>query len=161
MPVAGGPRYAQPILEFASVKCLLLDLVSVDIVTADGESLTASETQNSELFWGIRGGGGNFGVVTSFEYRLHPVGREVMFAATMYPLRTAHEVLVSWRDFMADAPEEVSSGVIFWSVPAVPDFTDETHGEPIITVAAMHCGPVKEGRLVLQPLRNSPSHSWI
>lgn len=129
------------------------NLVSVDIVTADGEFLTASETQNPELFWGIRGGGGNFGVVTSFEYRLHPVGPEVMFAATMYPLGTANEVLVSWRDFMADAPEEVSSEVIFWSVPAVPDFPDETHGEPIVTVAAMHCGPVEEGRRVLQPLR--------
>lgn len=129
------------------------NLVSVDIVTADGEFLTASETQNPELFWGIRGGGGNFGVVTSFEYRLHPVGPEVMFVATMYPLGTAHDVLVSWRDFMAEAPEEVSSEVIFWSVPAVPDFPDETHGEPIITVAAMHCGPVEEGRRVLQPLR--------
>jgi len=129
------------------------NLVSVDIVTADGEFLTASETQNPELFWGIRGGGGNFGIVTSFEYRLHPVGPEVMFAATMYPLRTAREVLVSWRDFMADAPEEVSSEVIFWSVPAVPDFPHETHGEPIVTVAAMHCGPVEEGRRVLQPLR--------
>lgn len=129
------------------------NLVSVDIVTADGEYLTASENQNSELFWGIRGGGGNFGVVTSFEYRLHPVGPDVMFAATMYPLKRAHEVVSSWRDFMEDAPEEVSSEVIFWSVPAVPEFPEETHGEPIVTVAAMHCGPVEEGQRVLQPLR--------
>ncbi|MBX0325595.1 FAD-binding protein [Halomicroarcula sp. F13] len=130
------------------------NLVSVDIVTADGEFLTASETQSPELFWGIRGGGGNFGVVTSFEYRLHPVGPKVMFAGVMYPLATAREVVPAWRDFMADAPEEVSSELVFWSVPAVPDFPEETHGEPIVTVAAMHCGPAEEGERILWPLRD-------
>jgi FAD/FMN-containing dehydrogenase/predicted ester cyclase len=129
------------------------NLVSVDIVTADGEFLTASETQNPELFWGIQGGGGNFGVVTSFEYRLHPVGPEVMFVGVMYPLVTAYEVVPAWRDFMADAPEEISSELVFWSVPAVPEFPNEAHGEPIVTVAAVHCGPVEEGERVLRPLR--------
>lgn len=129
------------------------NLLAVDIVTADGRLLKASETENRELFWGIRGGGGNFGVVTSFEYRLHPVGPEVMLAAVMYPLEIAREVVTAWRDFMDSAPEEVSSQAVFWSVPAVPGFPEETHGRPVIVLAATHCGPAAEGERVLQPLR--------
>lgn len=129
------------------------NLVSLDLVTADGEFLTASERENPELFWGLRGGGGNFGVVTSFEYRLHPVGPEVMFAAPMYPLETARDILPEWRDFVEDAPEEVTAQAIFWSVPDLPDFPEELHGEPILVLPAMHCGPVEEGRRTLQPLR--------
>ena len=129
------------------------NLVSVDIVTADGEFLTASEYQHSDLFWGIRGGGGNFGVVTSFEYRLHPVGPEVMFSGALYPLDTAREILPLWRDFMADAPDEISSQAVFWSIPAVPDFPEDLHGEPIVAIVATHCGPVADGQQDLQPLR--------
>ena len=128
-------------------------LVSVDLVTVDGDVITASEDEHAELFWGLRGGGGNFGVVTSFEYQLHPVGPEVAFAGTLYPLETAHTVVSEWRDFMDDAPEEVSSSAIFWSVPAVPDFPEEIHGEPIVAVTALHCGSVEDGQRVLAPLR--------
>jgi FAD/FMN-containing dehydrogenase len=84
------------------------NLVSADIVTAAGEFLTASETENAELLWGLRGGGGNFGVVTSFEYRVHPVGPEMMTIGTAYPLEHAEEVLRAWRDFTADAPDEAT-----------------------------------------------------
>src|SRR5918993_2464034 len=84
------------------------NLVSVDVVTADGRSLTASEDENADLFWAIRGGGGNFGVVTSFEYRLHPVGPEVMCAFVFYPGDRAKEVLRSIEAYMAEAPDEVS-----------------------------------------------------
>ncbi|WP_458209129.1 FAD-binding protein [Haladaptatus sp. NG-SE-30] len=129
------------------------NLRSVDIVTADGEFLTACGTENRELFWGIKGGGGNFGVVTSFEYRLHPVGPEVMFAGAMYPLETARDILPAWREYMADAPEEVTAEAAFWSIPEVPDFPEETHGEPIVALLAVHCGSVETGRRVLQPLR--------
>ncbi|WP_458185583.1 FAD-binding protein [Haladaptatus sp. NG-WS-4] len=129
------------------------NLRSVDVVTAAGEFLTASETENRELFWGIRGGGGNFGVVTSFEYRLHPVGPEVMFAGAMYPLETARDILPTWREYMADAPEEASAEAAFWTVPEVPDFPEETHGEPVVALLAVHCGSVETGRRVLQPLR--------
>lgn len=129
------------------------NLVSVDMVTADGEFVTASEHENPDLFWAIRGGGGNFGVVTSFEYRLHPVGPDVMFAGVMYPMATARNVVPAWRDFMADAPDDLSAEVVFWSVPAVSEFPEETHGAPIVTVAAVHCGAVEDGQRIVQPLR--------
>src|SRR3712207_2639019 len=84
------------------------NLVSVDVVTADGRFLTASEEENEDLFWGIRGGGGNFGVVNSFEYRLHPVGPEVTFCFVLYPEDRAKEVLQACEEYMAEAPDEVS-----------------------------------------------------
>lgn len=129
------------------------NLVSVDVVTADGTVLTANRHENAELFWGVRGGGGNFGVVTSFEYRLHPVGPEVMFAAPMYPHDKARELLPVWRDMVEEMPEEVTAQAVFWSIPAVSDFPEELHGEPIVVFPAMHCGTAEEGNRVLQPLR--------
>jgi FAD/FMN-containing dehydrogenase len=98
------------------------NLLSVDIVTADGRFHTASNSKNADLFWGIRGGGGNFGVVTSFEYRLHPVGPVVTLCAPWYPVETAKDVLPAWRDFMTTAPEQISSNALFWTIPPVPDF---------------------------------------
>ena len=88
------------------------NLLSTDVVSADGLLLTASETENADLFWGIRGGGGNFGVVTTFEYRLHPVGPEVMAAAVMYPFEQATELLHAWREYTKQAPDEVTSEVL-------------------------------------------------
>ena len=129
------------------------NLVSVDMVTADGKFLTASETQNSELFWGIRGGGGNFGVVTTFEFQAHPIGPEVMFTVAWYPAETGNEVLPKWFDFMSSAPEEVSSSALFWSIPPIPDLPEELHGKRIVIMTALHCGDADEGERVLQPLR--------
>src|SRR6476469_6607391 len=90
-------------------------LVSVDIVTADGELRRASATENEDLFWAIRGAGSNFGVVTSFEFRAHPVGPMVFVGAIFYPFEEASSILPAWRDFMATAPEELSSLAICWS----------------------------------------------
>ncbi len=129
------------------------NLISVDIVTADGALRTASATENSDLFWGIRGGGGNFGVVISFEFQLHPVGPEVMFAGALYPLEQARTVVPCWRDFIRAAPEEVSSQAVFWSVPAVDAFPPHTRGAPVVALVAMHCGSPAEGQRALQPLR--------
>lgn len=129
------------------------NLVSADIVTAAGEFLTASETENAELLWGLRGGGGNFGVVTSFEYRVHPVGPEVMTIGTAYPLEHAEEVLRAWRDFTADAPDEATTAVLALSVPAVPDFPEELHDRPIIVLDGMYAGSVDEGERTFAPLR--------
>jgi len=129
------------------------NLKSVDIVTADGKFLTASENENSELFWGIRGGGGNFGVVTSFEFRLHPVGPMVTLCAPWYPVDNAKEMLAKWTKFMDDAPEEFSGLALFWTIPAAPDIPEEHHGKRAIVFAGVHCGSLEEGERVIQPLR--------
>ena len=129
------------------------NLVSADVVTADGELLRASEDRNPDLFWALRGGGGNFGVVTSFEFRLHEVGPEVMFAVTMYPAARARELLPVWRDFMDDVPEEVSGEALFWTIPHVEAFPEEARGQEVFMVAALHCGDPEEGERTLRPLR--------
>ncbi len=129
------------------------NLLSVEIVTADGQLLTASETENGDLFWGIRGGGGNFGIVTSFEFRLHPVGPTVMLCAPWYPAENAKEILIAWRKFMESAPEELSSNALFWTVPAVPGFPEAAHGKRALILAAVYSGPADEGARVVQPLR--------
>jgi FAD/FMN-containing dehydrogenase len=129
------------------------NLLSVDIVTADGQFRRASATENEDLFWAVRGAGSNFGVVTSFEFEAHPVGPMVMVAAVFYPLADAPSILPAWRDFMATAPEEVSSIAICWSIPPHPPFPPELHGTPVCVVAAPYIGPVEEGERILQPLR--------
>jgi FAD/FMN-containing dehydrogenase len=129
------------------------NLISVDIVTADGQLRRASATENEDLFWAVRGAGSNFGVVTSFEFEAHPVGPMVMVAAVFYPLDLARLLLPAWRDFMASAPEELSSFAICWSIPAHEPFPPELHGSPVFVVAAAYCGSVEAGEAVVQPLR--------
>ena len=129
------------------------NLVSVDIVTADGRVRTASETENPDLFWAVRGAGSNFGVVTSFEFRLHAVGPLVAFAAPIYALEDAERVVPAWRDFMDAAPDEVSSQLFLWSVPAAEAFPAELHDRAIVAPAAVYAGPAEEGERVLRPLR--------
>src|SRR5436309_4718156 len=107
-------------------------LLSVDIVTADGQFRKASATENEDLFWADRGAGRNFGVVTSFEFKAHPVGPLVFVGAIFYPFEDATSILPAWRDFMAAAPEELSSLAICWSIPPVPPFPPELHGTPIV-----------------------------
>ena len=129
-------------------------LVSVDIVTANGKLVRASKTENPDLFWGIRGGGGNFGVVTSFEFELFPVGPTVTLCAPFYPLdENAGDLVRSWRDFMSKAPEEVTSNCLFWSVPAHPNFPEELQGRPVVIPAVVHIGNPKEAGDLMQPLR--------
>ena len=128
-------------------------LLSVDIVTADGRFQRASATENEDLFWAVRGAGSNFGVVTSFEFRAHEVGPTVFVGATFYPQEDAPTILPAWRDFMAEAPEELSSLAICWSIPPHEPFPPELHGTPIVAVAAAYCGSVEEGERVVQPLR--------
>jgi FAD/FMN-containing dehydrogenase len=128
-------------------------LLSVDIVTADGQLRRASATENEDLFWAVRGAGSNFGVVTSFEFQAHPVGPMVFVGAIFYPFEDAATILPAWRDFMATAPEELSSLAICWSVPPAEPFPPELHGTPVVVVAAAYCGPVEEGEQIVQPLR--------
>jgi len=129
------------------------NLVSVDVVTADGRFLTASETENEDLFWGIRGGGGNFGVVTSFEYRLHPVGPEVTVCFVLYPGERAKEVLRFCEEYVAEAPDEVSPLAFLGQVPRDEIFPQSWHGEQFVALLAVHPGEVEEGERVLRPLR--------
>ena len=129
------------------------NLRSVDLVTADGELVTASESENPDLFWGVRGGGGNFGIVVSFEYRLHPVGPEVMLAAPLYAEEKAPKILRAWRDFCADAPDEVTSEVDFWAIPELPGVAKELYGRPVVAVASVYAGPADEGERLLQATR--------
>lgn len=129
------------------------NLRSVDVVTADGHFVKASRDENSDLFWAIQGGGGNFGVVTDFEYQLHPVGPEVLFLLTLHPVEQASSVLAQWRDFMLTAPDEFSSNAFFWTVPPAPFIPAEAHGRRVVVTAGMYAGAVKEGAAVIQPLR--------
>lgn len=130
------------------------NLVSAEIVTADGRLLTASEHEHADLFWALRGGGGNFGVVTSFEYRLHPVGPEVLFLGVIYPIEQAPQILPRWRDFMAGAPDEFSGNAMFWSIPEGSPFPPELYNRAILFLPGVYAGPVAEGKRLLQPLRS-------
>ena len=128
-------------------------LLSVDVVTANGDFVTASEEQNADLFWAIRGGGGNFGVVTSFEFKLYPVGPMVTLCAPFYPAEEAKDILPVWKKFVDSSPDEVSSTAMFWTIPPVPDFPEDVHGRRVLILTAVHCGSPEEGEKVLQPLR--------
>lgn len=130
------------------------NLVSVDIVTADGVLRTASEDENAELFWGVRGGGGNFGVITSFEFAVHPVGPTVMLLLAIYRAADAAKVMKGWRDFMATAPDEIGGSMVeFATVPEDPEFPEEAWGEKVMTLAGVWAGPADEGEAAVQPLR--------
>jgi FAD/FMN-containing dehydrogenase len=129
------------------------NLLSVDIVTADGVLRRASTTENEDLFWAVRGAGSNFGVVTSFEFQAHPVGPMVMVGAVFYPLDEITELLPAWRDYTASAPDELSSVGLCWSVPPHEPFPPEHHGKPVLVIAGAYAGPVEDGEPVVQPLR--------
>jgi FAD/FMN-containing dehydrogenase len=129
------------------------NLVSVEIVTADGQVRRASAAENEDLFWAVRGAGSNFGVVTSFEFQAHPVGPMVMVGAIFYPLEQGRELLPKWRDYVESAPDELSSIALVWSVPPHEPFPAEFHGAPVLVVAGVYSGSVEEGEPVVQPLR--------
>jgi hypothetical protein len=128
-------------------------LISAEVVTADGRVLVASEAENADLFWALRGGGGNFGVVTSFEYRLHALGPDVAFAGPVYPLEESARVMAGLRDFVSDAPDEINVSATWWSIPAVPGFPEELHGRPVVIIGGLFAGTAPEGESRLMPLR--------
>jgi FAD/FMN-containing dehydrogenase len=127
------------------------NLSSVEVVTADGEVRTASEGANEDLFWALRGGGGNFGVVTSFEYRLHPV-REIYGGPILYELDDAASVLRFYRDFIRDAPEEFGGFPAWQIAPPLPFIPEDRHGEPFLIFITCWAGPIEEGEAALAPL---------
>jgi FAD/FMN-containing dehydrogenase len=133
---------------------LTLDnLLSVDVVTADGRLVQASEEENAELFWGIRGAGPNFGIVTSFEFRLHPVGPTIVHGAVVHPTEQAVELAEVFRAFVEESPDEVMT--TFAITRAVPEeeYPPEVAGRAIALVSAMHCGSPEEAERDLAPLR--------
>jgi hypothetical protein len=129
------------------------NVLRVEIVTADGQVRTASESENADLFWAIRGGGGNFGVVTHFEFQLHPVGPIVNYAGIMYRLEDAAKILPQWLKFMGQAPREFSCNLFYWTVPDIPDFPPEARNVDIVAISGVHCGDLDEGAAFIQPLR--------
>jgi len=128
-------------------------LRSCDVVTAEGEFLVADKHQNPDLFWGLRGGGGNFGIVTNFTFALHPLGPTVLAGLVAWPMDDAPMVLRFLRDFLADAPDEVGLMANLRLAPPLPVIPAELHGQPIVALVATYAGPAKEGERVFAPLR--------
>jgi FAD/FMN-containing dehydrogenase len=128
------------------------NLVSADVVTASGDVLTASERENEELFWGLRGGGGNFGVVTSFKYRLHDVD-QVLAGAIFYSGDDLEAVLHLFRDFVTDAPDELTVIAVVMTAPPFPFLPDHAHGKLAVALAVCYAGDLEKGESVLLPLR--------
>jgi FAD/FMN-containing dehydrogenase len=129
------------------------NLIAADVVTADGKLLRASADENPELFWAIRGGGGNFGVVTSFKYRLHQVGPQVIAGLVVHPFAQAKEVLEAWRAFVATAPDEVSAWVVLRKAPPLPFLPAEWHGKEILVLAVCALGDLEAAEKAVAPLR--------
>jgi FAD/FMN-containing dehydrogenase len=128
-------------------------VVSAEIVTADGEVLTASADENPDLYWAIRGGGGNFGIVTRFEFELHPLGPEVAFSATFYPIEEYAQVLRGFRSYMEQAPNEVTAVCVSLTFPANPELPEAIHDRPVVIVGGVYTGDVEEGLKATEPLR--------
>jgi FAD/FMN-containing dehydrogenase len=129
------------------------NLVSAEVVLADGRRVRASADDHSDLYWALRGGGGNFGVVTAFELRLHELGPEVFGLNVAYPIEDAARVLAGWRDAVADAPDELSTAGLVWSLPVVDELPGELRGLPYVGVAGMWAGDPDEGERATRRLR--------
>ena len=123
-------------------------LVSVDLVTADGEFVQASAERNPDLFWGVRGGGGNFGIVTEFEFRCVPLGPQVLAGPIFWPMEQSPEVLRFYRDWVADAPDELMTIVVHRKAPPLPFVPAELHGKPVVVVVCCWAGDIEEGETV-------------
>lgn len=126
---------------------------SMDVVTANGEVVRASERENADLFWGLRGGGGNFGVVTNFEYALHPLGPEVFAGAVAWTADSTPQVLEMYRKLASEAPPELTCVVALRLAPPAPWIRKEVHGKPIVVLFLCHSGPVEEAETLLAPVK--------
>src|SRR4051794_10506515 len=128
-------------------------LIGADVVTADGRYVHTSADENPELFWGIRGGGGNFGVVTSFEYRLHPVGPMITGGMALYPGARAAELMRFYRALTADAPEDLNAVFAFLTAPPAPFVPPELVGTPLVGIVLGHLGTPEEGQAAMERIR--------
>jgi FAD/FMN-containing dehydrogenase len=130
------------------------NLVSADVITADGNKLRVSENENADLFWAIRGGGGNFGIVVQFEFELYPVGPEILAGLIVYPLEQAKQVLTKYREYVESIPEELNVWVVLRQAPPLPFLPEDVHGKEIVALAVFYAGDVTEGEKLVEPLRS-------
>lgn len=130
------------------------NLVSADVVTADGDCLHASAQGNEDLFWAIRGGGGNFGVVTSFEFQLHPVGPQIYGGLVVVPLEQGREALFRYRDALESMPEELTVWAVLRQAPPLPFLPETAHGKPVVVFAVCYSGNVKAGPDAVEVVRD-------
>ncbi|MEV6296241.1 FAD-binding oxidoreductase [Streptomyces sp. NPDC051896] len=129
------------------------NLTAAEVVTADGRVVHASAQEHPELYWALRGGGGNFGVVTSLEYQLHPVGPQVLAGLIVYPLAQARQVITAWRDLIGSMPDELTTLVNLTTAPPLPFLPPEVHGTRVVVLAGMYAGSPAAGEAVVAPLR--------
>ena len=129
------------------------NLVSADVVTADAQLVHASADENADLFWALRGGGGNFGVATSLEFQLHPGGPTVLAGLLFFSGSDARRIVTGWRELTAKAPDELTSLINLTTAPPVPFLPESVHGKPIVAIGAMHSGAPAEAEAVVSPLR--------
>ena len=128
-------------------------LLAVDMVTADGEFVKASEGENADLFWGVRGGGGNLGIVTEFEFRLNALGPIVLAGPIFWPMEESPNVLRFYRDWISDVPDELTTIVVHRRAPPLPIIPPELHGVPVVAVTCCYAGPVEDGEKVVRPIK--------
>jgi FAD/FMN-containing dehydrogenase len=129
------------------------NLLSAEVVTADGDILQTSENENADLFWALRGGSGNFGIITSFRFRLHPVGPQLLAGLIVHPFEDAENVLRHYRSFTSSAPDQVTCWAILRKAPPLPFLPPEVHGKEVVILAAVYSGDMNEGERVLASLR--------
>ena len=129
------------------------NLISAEVVTAGGKGLRASEKDNAELFWALRGGGGNFGVVTEFEFALHPVGPEILAGLIVFPFAQAKQVLTRYRQFANAAPEDLNVWAVLRQAPPLPFLPVNVHGEEVVVLPIFYAGAVAEGQKLVERLR--------
>jgi len=129
-------------------------LISAQVVTVDGELLTCDKNQNSDLFWAITGGGGNFGIVTSFTFEAHPVGPEVMCGPVVFPMEGGKQVLQNYREFCKTAPDELTVWAVVRHAPPFPFLSEEYHGKPVIIIVGIYLGDMQKGEQLLGKLRD-------
>jgi FAD/FMN-containing dehydrogenase len=129
------------------------NLVSVDLITAEGRKIRASETENADLFWAIRGGGGNFGVVTNFEFQLFPVGPEIFAGLIVFPFSQAKQILNQYRQFVNSAPEELNVWVVLRKAPPLPFLPENVHGKEVVVLPVFYSGPATEAEKLIAPVR--------
>jgi len=130
------------------------NLVSADVVTADGRLVRASASENPDLFWGIRGGGGNFGIITSFEFQLHPVGPQVFSGLIVFPFDQAKTVLKKYQDLVEQMPDDLAVWVVLRKAPPLPFLPEEVHGKEIVVFAIFYAGDAAKGEKLVAPIRS-------